>query len=322
MKPRYSILLFVIGALVLDRAIGLALERTTSQVMAGGQNPSGVSAINYAIRNKDIDLVIFGSSRAKFHYSPEILQAELGITSVNLARNGAEITFARLIQSELLRHATSAQGFVLQVDPMELWGPRPPRTGVLAPLYGKNAVIDRELRRASRFALLKLSSHTYRYNGEFWRLLADRRAAPPGSGRGFLTLPGTMTRVAEPKGWGSGLSKLANEGIPEHNARLHREFLEAARERDIPVLIVVGPRLRPRLPAANSQYTLAIQYFRQLAANYGAHFRHQSDIEHPEFRDPALYRDWLHLNHEGAAKLTKLLARDLASLGLGHAQQR
>ena len=48
---------------------------------------------NYIFNNSNEDILVFGSSRAEYHYIPEIIYKETGLSTYNVGREGAGIFF-------------------------------------------------------------------------------------------------------------------------------------------------------------------------------------------------------------------------------------
>jgi hypothetical protein len=314
MKPYLAIPLFLLGAFVIDRGLGVALEQLSDRVTAA-DNPTGVAAGNWVLEQRHAELVVFGSSRAKHHFVPRVLERELGVATINAGIAARGIAFARMVQAEMLRRGTHARLFVLQLDPVELFDPARHRAVALAPWYGRNPAVDAILADSSRYAPIKLQSHAYRFNGKLLHLLLDLRKPPPGPDGGFVPLAGALTEIPPPRGRGA-LHHPLRGAIDDRRGDLHREFVRAARARGIEVVFVLGPRLRRADPQPGTQYAAAVAYFAELARTEGAHFIPLSDVEYPRFRDPGKYRDWLHLNGDGAAELSELLAVELRRRGL------
>lgn len=314
MKPQYAIPLFLLGAFCIDRALGLALDKVSDRVQAQ-VNPSGVASANWVLAQRDADIIIFGSSRAKHHFDPRVIDEQLATSTINAAVNARGIAYARMLQSELLRADTDVRLFILQLDLVELFEPARQRAVSMAPWYGRNPVVDEILEDSSRFAPIKLQSYAYRYNGKVLHLIQDMRKSSASPAKGYVALGGALSDIPPPLG--RGALHFPNLGpIAEAAGSLHREFVRAARARGIEVALVLGPRLRRAEPEPDSQYAAAVAYFQAMAEVEGAHFIPLSDLEYPQFRAPEKYRDWLHLNHGGAVELSFLLAEELRLRGL------
>ena len=314
MKPYLAIPLFLLGAFCIDRAIGVALDRVADRVQAE-VNPTALASANWALAQRDAEVIIFGSSRAKRHFDPRVIDTTLGVNSINAAVDARGIAYARMLESELLRAGGEARLFILQLDPVELFDPAPQRALSMAPWYGRSDVIDAILEDSGRFAPIKLQSRAYRYNGKVLHLLMDLRKSASSPTKGYTPLIGSLREVPPPTGRGA-LHERLQQPIAEARGALYRDFVRAARARGIDVVFVLGPRLRRADPAPDSQYAAAVAYFEALARAEGAHFIPLSDVEYRQFRAPEKYHDWLHLNHEGALELTRLLCAELRERSL------
>lgn len=305
LKPYIAIPLFLLGAVLIDRALGLALDKAFERAHYG-QRSGGI--IQWSLAQSDAELFIFGSSRAKHHLDPEILGDELDMRAVNLGVNGQEIHYSLMLEILLLERTDTARVFVLQVDPKELYNPEPRRALIFAPYYGRNRRVDEILHLTSKHARLKLQSKVYRYNGKLLAIVQD--ILRPGHDKpGFYTLPGKLDHFPTPRGPGVLLERDGMPGIHQGVVELFAEFIRRARDKGVKVVLVVGPRLRPKTPGKGSRYRAAMDEFRRIARAGGGVFLELSEATNPEFRNPALFRDWSHLNARGAALFSRQVAR-------------
>lgn len=306
--PLASLALFLVVLVVLDRAGSAALAGLLPRA-----DPAAVPVgkVERALARRDAELFVFGSSRAVHHVVPSVLEAELGMPAHNAGAGGQGILFARGVEALLLEAGTAARLFVLQVDPKEVYGLRHQRALVLAPYFDRSAVVREILELPGWRARVKLRSHLYRFNSSAMPLLLSAIRGSPPEGDGFEPLEGRLDPEALPP---HPILAAHAGALPDPEAVAQfRAFLRAAAEAGIDVAIILGPRYRGGVPPIAAERR-AFGIFRRLAAEEGAHFLPLTEEEHPELRDPALYRDRSHLNREGAELFSRILARALRPL--------
>jgi len=302
MNARSFVLVFSFVALLVaaDRGAGFVLSKACERLQTGAQ----VGLANYAIRQIDKEIVIFGSSRAVYHIDPDVLSSELGLSAFNAGSPGQSIRYMRAIESLLLGRGSQARIFVLHVNPKNLWGANPARLQRLAPFYGQDPVVDALLDANSETARFKLQVHTYRYNSLVMPMLGNLLVRRPSPGNGFRRMP-----AGRPQNLTPTLESPEPGAIHEDMSQLYIDFIEAAHARGIRVALVDGPRWRPAGPRPVDR--IGLPHLAELARSHGADWIQIDEFSHPIFRDSAYFADVAHLTPEGAEIFSGLLAERL-----------
>ena len=299
-RPLRVLGLFVVLAVVLDLAFGMLLL-SAHEACRSGATSGGVS--RWALDQTEAQVVIFGSSRARHHVVPAVIERELGLRSVNVGLDGQGLRYARLMEILLIERLTGPRLFILQVDEKELFEPPTGREMVLAPLYGTSEAFDAAFTDGMPLRRLKLVSHAYRFNSLVLPLLTNLLTPRPVREGGFDALDGTMS-VAP-----SGVSRRSTAPLREDGLALVRDFIDGARRNGIEVVLFLGPRLQSgRDP--ESAFDRASGALADVARSTGATFVPLGEEASPVFRDPASYSDANHLNRTGALALSTLLAKE------------
>jgi hypothetical protein len=302
-----TVALFALGLLIADRLAGALLERLARGVTTGEK----IGRIQGALEARDREIMVFGSSRAKRHVDPAILEDTLGLRAYNAGALGQGLPYARMLEALLLERGTGAQFFVLQVDPVDLYVDRAERAGMFAVFYGESGAVDRILEARDPFARLKLLSHSYRFNSLLLSLLRHH-FAPVGAPLGFeprfgridVSRPGPDPAAGYPVG----------EMLPAMEQML-RDFLGDARRSGVRCLVIVTPRYRGGRPEVEWERQ-GWARLKEITEQEGAHFV-PLDEGTPPFSDPELFADRAHLNARGAALLSEALAKEIARLRAG-----
>ncbi len=187
MKPFFRFLLalaILLGCCaVADFGIGLALDRMIDKVPNNG-NETG--AAHYAIKKVTDPVLIVGSSRAKYHYYPDIISDSLGMKTYNAGRGGYYLSYhCCLINMILDRYTPDVLIWEFSLD--ALFASGEDIVNKFRPYYWDydevREVIDEKEGKVSR---IKNLSNAYRYNGMavpvIYRYLAGGPDYDPGCG--------------------------------------------------------------------------------------------------------------------------------------------
>ncbi len=305
MKHVIQSVAFVLGLLGLDFGLGSALLPAAKQVQRG----STIGLVNRALEHApNARGWLFGSSRAYRHFDPEVFEEALGCPVYNAGAPGQSVPFARMLEDLLFRRGATPAFIVLQTDPKNLHEDLRSRAGMFAVYYGESPTVDSILESISTFAPLKLQSRSYRVNS-LLPTIAGSTVLRGGLQPAFNPHRGTISeeRLAllaqqEPR-------KPAGPLLPE-SVRVIRDFVEAAEARGVPILVVLGPRLRP--PGGIPSWERAdIAFLERLVREAGGHFERFDEETDPELTEPRLYHDPDHLNAEGARELSRRVAESI-----------
>jgi hypothetical protein len=308
---------FALGLVVLDQLVGRALESVLER------SPSGQSGdIQRALEvRQSVDVFVFGSSRARRHIDPAVIQAQTGQRAHNAGAHGQTLAYARMLEALLLARGTGARTFALQVDLGHLFIDTSPRAAIFSPYYGESPVVDAILEQTGAYRRVKLLSRAYRFNSLAVPLLAQWAGSPHDPQLGFEPQLGSMSheRIASiPAPWvppaapGGGYAPLPKM------ERWLREFVRDATRAGIHTLVFIGPRFRGAY-APHPSELMARDWVARWTAEEGGTFRALDEESEPAFLDPELFADPGHLNARGAERLSQLLALELARVAARHA---
>jgi hypothetical protein len=297
--------IFVVGLVAADRVVAQALRALATDVRTGEQ----IGLVQRALASRDRDVLVFGSSRAKRHVDPEVIEAESGLRAYNGGVLGQGLPYARMLEALLLDRGTAARVFVLQLDPVDLFADRTARAGMFAVFYGEVDAVDRILEERDRFARLKLLSHAYRFNSLGLSILRHRVAPADTNPLGFEPRRGQVDPAQAGPDAAAGLP--IGELLPRMEAML-RAFLGDARRAGVRCVVTVGPRYRAGIAGGPpAEWELAgLDRMAAIAREEGARFA-PLDERVEAFMSPALYADRAHLNARGAAIFSRLLAEEI-----------
>ncbi len=300
---------FLAGLVLLDRVIGVSLRAAydrTSTGAAGGQ-------INDALRNADRDVIVFGSSLARYQVDPATLARQLGGTAFNAGCDGQDIYYARMLESLLLKRECDSDHFMYVLNWRDLLQEDLDRARMFSVFIDESPAIRRIL-ASSLAQRIKLQSHAYRFNTLAISTLRQLVAPEYEGVNGFVSIP--LAYQSSPRDFTDMDRDLTAGPTPEelavmdHKLPLYRQFATAARCHDIDVTFVVSPTFRGGRTQGRGE-RMILNRLREIARDTRAGFIVLDETTVPAFRDVEYFGDPRHLNARGAALFSDLLAERL-----------
>ena len=249
-------------------------------------------------KTKD-SILIFGSSRAAFHYQPEIITEQTGLSCYNAGREGMGIYFhyAALLAT-LERY--NPKIIVLDLDFRDVYY----RGGSfgkdvfsdLAPFYGKiNCEFDDYICRNFYDPIL-YRSNLIKYNKKFFNILTANVIKNNDNSKGYIPLKGEWN--GKEKVLKGDVFKISPELIKSVNG-----FISKAKSHNIKVVLVISPTFKKINPEffkiANE---IAILHGVKLISYYG-----DKDF----ILNKSLFHDSEHLNNKGAILFSQKVASQI-----------
>jgi hypothetical protein len=243
------------------------------------------------------DALVFGSSRAAFHYVPDVFEKQLKMSFYNAGREGTGIYFHyALLISTLERYKPKL--IVLDVDFRDVYD-RGGDFGVdvfsqLTPYYGLvNDEFDDYVSIKPYDEILN-QSNLIKFNKKFLNILTANISSKDQTVKGFKPLIGT---------W-NGKEKHLNDTFVISNDLLNTldDFIKKTLQNKIELLIVVSPTNK-NIP---QDFTRILD---SIALNNNIklfNFLDQDEIKMNKY-----FYDMEHLNEKGANKFSKILSESL-----------
>lgn len=261
------------------------------------------------------DLIINGSSRARGHISPAILDSALGLNTFNLGLDGHQFD-AEYMRYKFYRKYNEKPRVVVQtLDLLALTRKDAPFQPMQFAPYLGDSIIRNGTRIIQAFSeedfLLPFAKYAFENNYIYsgLRELISPATYPPEAYKGY-----------EPQDlvWNNSFDKMRKQypgGLTINNhpetIRLFRNFLEECKAEEIFVVMVYTPEYRGLRPYVNGRERL-IELYRKIADEHGIPFLNYSDHEMSSIRD--YFYDSNHLHKRGAEMFSRILARDLKTL--------
>lgn len=183
------LLLLVILLIGLDQALGFLLNRLYLQTTSGqtGGNINGI------LRQK-ADVLILGSSRARRHVVPAILEDSLSVSVFNAGLDGHDFLCAVMLFDLWTRAHPLPKVILLHVDPISLlnYQRELERTIIFSGYFRESDRVHSILLMRGKHEWLKYLSSSYRFNGKVLPIIKNLVIHPDTTSVGYVGIKGSL----------------------------------------------------------------------------------------------------------------------------------
>lgn len=291
---------------LLDIVTGMSLYKTYETLPS--DYPTAICKAKHAMHT-DAEVVIFGSSRASYHYESALLRDSINhLLNVdymvyNAGVDGKNITFHSSVYQYMLKNNTP-KIIILDVNPFELTN----RFNVVEDLgiyYFKDEYIRSVINAYDPKNRILMCSNLFRYNTIGMKLctmyfISKNNYTP--SKDGYRPLPEDIHPPAHIENKEQNETK--EEPVQDINIACFKDFIQWSKEKNIKLIITLSPEYNPNgLPLQN---TRSLDVIRIICENNNIQihdYRHHPEISH----NSLFFRDEAHMNQKGANEYTKFL---------------
>lgn len=258
---------------------------------------------NYIFNKSTEDLLIFGSSRASFHYRADIIEECTSLKAYNAGREGYGIHFHNAVLISTVDRYLPIT-VLLDLDFRDVFD----RGGSfsndvfyeIAPFYNKiNSEFDDYIspRWYDKFFFL---SNLFKYNKKFFSLISSNMVENNDFNKGYRPLEGVWNGK-EKDIKGINIFNLSLELINEVD-----KFIVTAKENGVNVVLVVSPTFKK----IDDRFYVVLEQLKQ-KHNIGLldYSRNNLFLDNIEY-----FHDSEHLNSKGAEYFTKKLCEDIKDI--------
>lgn len=282
-----NIILFFVAAAVIDFLFGKACQYMNDHSKGGG-----VKSRYYVCKESNEDVLVFGSSRAKHHYVPDIIEDSLHMTCYNTGEDGNGIIlcygFLKMITERYTPKLIiyDVTGFDMYEDDNMKY------LDLMKPFYYEKGIdsIFWSVEPKTRILML---SNLYRYNTSCLRVLGNFIHPMSNYPKGYLALHKTMDYEPEIK-----VEK--EEVIDTLKIQYFERFIRLVQNKDISFVCCVSPSYKA--PVDDDKY----EPVKQLCELYNVPFLYYG-AESSITKEKSFFKDRKHLNDKGARLYTSLL---------------
>ncbi len=291
---RFAILLVAI--FLLDWGIGAVLKHFFFTKKNGADYRT-----NNVINTVKADVLIFGSSKAVYHYDTKIIGDSLHLSVYNAGRDLSYIYYHyALLEAALKRYSPKLVVLDTRANEFQRFknGEDRDRLNVLLPYYDSHPEIREVCLLRGDFERYKLLSKMYPYNSlilsELVELLPIARYKKDDSENGYIAKHGQFKGGLQPY--------TVNDAVDTTAARYYKKFVELCKAKNIPLVVTYSPIYQNINAAANRNVQVVMQICKENnvpVLNY---------LRDTTFNNPAYFYDALHLNREGSVIYSSMVA--------------
>lgn len=281
-------LLFIL-LVIADRGIGYGLKW-----MYFNQKGEDYFFTTKTLDEQTADLVVLGSSRARNHYNPEILEDSLDMSCYNAGRSGCFLVY-QSAQLDLILDRYTPKSVVLEVTPydMEAGEGDYDRLSGLLP-YQHHPSFKKVIGKKSHWEPYKCWSKIYPYNSIVLKMVKNLKDRGEFKANGFQPLHSV---------WTDSISSNYGEhenAIDKHKTNEMVHIIDVCRKKGIRLTMVTSPMF------AHCKETKTLSLTDSLCKKYK--IKYYSFLNHPTYEDSKLYHTPDHLNATGAEIFSKHIA--------------
>lgn len=289
-----KICLFLGLCIIMDYVAGFTFDYLKKHAKGGSTHN------NYYILNDcNVDIVILGSSRAKHHYCPSIIEDSLGLSCYNCSEEGNGVMLANARYHAIVNRYTP-KVVVYEITPSFDYQVVEDNTKFLRylkPYYRQPEVKDVVDKFVDPTTRLTLMSQMYQNNSSLLAYILDNVSAR-GSQQGFIPLTGTMKKEPD-------LESNENFKVDDDKLFLLEDIVRDCNSRGITLVFTMSPFYKIN---DTSDYNIALELAQKYEINVLDY------LQDSNFKDISLYQDNNHLNNAGAIQYSKVFAHDLKEI--------
>lgn len=289
-KYLIKIALFFVAVAIVDVLFGIACQYMNDHSKGGG-----IKSRYYVCKESNEDVLIFGSSRAKHHYVPDIIEDSLGMTCYNTGEDGNGIILCYGFL-KMITQRYSPKLIIYDVSQFDMYEDDNMKyLDLMKPFYYEQGIdsIFWEVNPKSKYMML---SNLYRYNTTCLRVLGNFIHPMGNYPKGYCALYKTMDY--EPK--------INNDCQPVDSLKISyiERFIKLTKEKDVKLVCCVSPYYKA--PKDETNY----ESVKHLCEQYNVPFLYYGAT--PDMVcEKSFYEDRIHLNDKGARYFTSKISNDV-----------
>lgn len=295
-KYLIKIILFFVAVAVVDVVFGMACQYMNDHSKGGG-----VKSRYYVCKESTEDILVFGSSRAKHHYVPDIIEDSLGMTCYNTGEDGNGIIlcygFLKMITQ---RHTPKliiydVTGYDIYEDDNMKY------LDLMKPYYYENG-IDSIFWSVEPKTRIMMLSNLYRYNTTCLRVIGNYIHPMSNYPKGYSALHKTMDYEPEVK---------EEKKLPVDTLKIQyfERFIHLTQNKGISLVCCISPSYKASTD--DSKY----EPIKQLCKQYNVPFLYWG--AYPAIsNEKSLFQDRTHMNDKGSRLYTGMLMNSVNSLNI------
>ena len=297
-KYLVKILLFFIAIAVVDILFGNACQYMNDHSKGGG-----TKSRYYVCKESNDDVLVFGSSRAKHHYVPDVFEDGLKMTCYNAGEDGNGVIYCYAILRMITQRYTP-KIIIYDVSDYDIYTDDNLKyLDLLKPYYYEQG-IDSLFWQVEPKTRIMMISNLYRFNTSFLRVFGNFVCPMTNYPKGYSALYNSMDYEPENKEEKKGT-------IDDLKIRCFEKLIDLSKSKDIILICCVSPSYKE--PPHEEYY----EPIKRLCNNHGIPFLYfETD---PTISNTKLFfNDRTHMNDNGARVYSGMLVDRLLDMRVFH----
>lgn len=289
-----KVCVFYLLVFILDFIIGHGLNYLYFKQESGFQN-----RITYAIEKTTEDIIIIGSSRAKHHYVPDILEQQIHQTCYNAGNNGQHIFYYEaIIKSTLKRYNPKMIILDFKFEEFSKNNDSYDRLSAILPYYKTHPELRPIIKLRSPYEKMKLLSNIYPYNSSILTIFAGNMSFNKKRKtdlKGYVPLNNTLKKSINKN------SSFVKYDLDSLKIKSYESIIKECIDKKIKLSIICSPYF---IKANNTECSIITG--KQIAKKYNIPFYDYSQ-DSIFIGNISLFNDETHLNNKGAKLFSSLI---------------
>lgn len=290
-KYLIKIVLFFVAVAIVDVLFGIACQYMNDHSKGGG-----IKSRHYVCKESNEDVLIFGSSRAKHHYVPDIIEDSLGMTCYNTGEDGNGIILCYGFL-KMITQRYSPKLIIYDVSDFDMYVDDNMKYLDLIKPYYYESGIDSIFWAVNPKTKYMMLSNLYRYNTTCLRVIGNFIHPMTNYPKGYLALNNTMDYEPEVK-------EEDDKTVDALKIHYFEEFIHLAKSNNIALVCCVSPYYKA---PSNDDFFKPIKYLCEQSDIPFLYYAAAPDITF----EKSFYQDRTHLNNKGACKYTSKLMSEI-----------
>lgn len=286
-KYLIKIVLFFVAVAVIDILFGIVCQYMNDHSKGGG-----VKSRYYVCKESDEDVLVFGSSRAKHHYVPDVIEDSLCMTCYNTGEDGNGIILCYGFL-KMITQRYSPKLIIYDVTGFDIYEDDNMKyLDLMKPYYYENG-IDSIFWSVEPKTRIMMLSNLYRYNTTCLRVIGNYIHPMSNYPKGYSALHKTMDYEPEVK-------EEKTKTVDSLKIHYFERFIHLTQNKGISLVCCISPSYKA------STDDNRFQPVKQLCEQYNVPFYYygaMSDISNTK----TYFQDRTHLNDKGASLYTGVL---------------
>jgi hypothetical protein len=295
---RFAILLVAI--FVLDWGIGAVLKHFFFTKKNGADYRT-----NFVINSVKSDVLIFGSSKAAYHYDTKIIGDSLHLSVYNAGRDLSYIYYHyALLKAALKRYSPKLVVLDTRANEFQKFKNNEDRDrlNVLLPFYDSQPELREICELRGPFERYKMLSKMYPYNSlvlnELVELLPIARYKKDDTENGYIAKHGQFKGGLQPY--------TVKDEVDTTAAQYYKKFIELCKAKSIPMVVIYSPIYQNINAQANRNVQYVMQVCEQNNVPVLNYLRDTTFAGKPQY-----FFDALHLNRQGSVVYSSIIGGKL-----------